>query len=291
VSFIGFHKLCILFTPKSIILGACLVVIIIVSFFKVDVWLISLPFAMAKLMFDFAWDHYRYSKGMLSHHPQTGDEKADEGPRSPGLQRPAADDPMLSEFRRAMSMPKETEQKPSFPAQEPTLEQISETQGDKPTASPASTAVSQKPALFMTQRVYLSAVYDRLSGHFPTFFTALPRLPFGLIPFAFSQFILIEALTHQGWIEVFARWLHKASGGQMHPAIWIIGVLGVILCNIAGTNIGATILLTKVIRAAQLSPETTRAAGISLGVASNIVSLAHPKLLGRSNSRSLNRVP
>ena len=35
-----------------------------------------------------------------------------------------------------------------------------------------------------------------------TFFTALPRLPFALVPFAFSQFILIEALAHQGWIDL-----------------------------------------------------------------------------------------
>lgn len=48
----------------SILLGSCLVVIIIVSFFKVDVWKISMPFAGAKLIYDFAWDHYRYVKGI-----------------------------------------------------------------------------------------------------------------------------------------------------------------------------------------------------------------------------------
>lgn len=44
----------------SILLGTCLVVIIIVSFFHVDVWKISLPFAVAKFIYDFAWDHYRH---------------------------------------------------------------------------------------------------------------------------------------------------------------------------------------------------------------------------------------
>ncbi len=90
--------------------------------------------------------------------------------------------------------------------------------------------------------------FPRTSQHF-----SLPSrgLPFGLIPFAFSQFILIEALSHQGWIDVFANWLVRASHGQMIPTIWLIGVLGVILCNVAGTNIGATILLTKIVRAAE----------------------------------------
>ncbi|KAH7869982.1 uncharacterized protein C8R40DRAFT_1213490 [Lentinula edodes] len=46
----------------SLLLGTCLVVIIIVSFFEVDVWKISLPFAVAKLIFDFAWEHYFTSR-------------------------------------------------------------------------------------------------------------------------------------------------------------------------------------------------------------------------------------
>jgi Na+/H+ antiporter NhaD/arsenite permease-like protein len=113
--------------------------------------------------------------------------------------------------------------------------------------------------------------------HFPTFYTAFPRLPFALIPFAFSQFILIEGLAHQGWIEIFAKWLVEATGRKMYPTIWLVGVLGVILCNLSGTNIGATILLTKVVRAASTSaPAGTdvtafdRAAAIALAVASNI---------------------
>ena len=106
--------------------------------------------------------------------------------------------------------------------------------------------------------------------HLPTLYNAFPRLPFALVPFAFSQFILIEALSGQGWINIFARWLVIATKGQMYPTLWVIGVMGVILCNISGTNIGATILLTKIVRAANLRPDSTRAAGIALAVASNI---------------------
>ncbi|KNZ81058.1 Putative arsenical pump membrane protein YdfA [Termitomyces sp. J132] len=182
----------------SFVLGSCLVVIIIVSFFKVDVWKISLPFAGAKFIFDLAWDHYRFSTGRL--HP--ADQKDQ------------------------------------------------------------TTDVKEKLQRAMSQN----------NDHFPTLATALPRLPFALIPFAFSQFILIEALSHQGWIEVFAGWLAKAThGGQMHPTIWLIGVLGVFLCNLAGTNIGATILLTKIVRAVPNFPKNSmRAAAIALAIASNI---------------------
>lgn len=43
------------------------------------------------------------------------------------------------------------------------------------------------------------------------------------------------------------------------------------MCNLAGTNIGATILLTKIVRAAPGLPNhSARAAAIALAVASNI---------------------
>jgi Na+/H+ antiporter NhaD/arsenite permease-like protein len=116
----------------------------------------------------------------------------------------------------------------------------------------------------------LSAIDSYLKAHFYTFYTAFPRLPIALVPFAFSQFILVEALAHQGWIDTFAQWLNRASGGSIYPTIWIIGIMGVILCNISGTNIGATILLTKVARASTLPDHSLVAAAVALAVASNI---------------------
>ena len=68
----------------------------------------------------------------------------------------------------------------------------------------------------------------------------------------------------------------------MFKTIWVVGVLGVLLCNASGTNIGATILLTKIVRAAALSyvPPSSgpgvniqaflRSAAIALAIASNI---------------------
>ncbi|KAG6840306.1 hypothetical protein C0991_007631 [Blastosporella zonata] len=248
----------------SFILGTCLVVIIVVSFFKVDVWKISLPFAGAKLVFDLCWDHYRFVRGKIGH-------RAEEQSAAP--EAAEVDDPMFSELKRAMS---------SSNGEAPTAGGSSLSAALPPPAdpkmisTPAST-VTVSPTetghpLFPRQKEYAKTKWSSFAAHFPTLATALPRLPFALIPFAFSQFILIEGLSHQGWIDVFAGWLVKATrGGQMFPTIWVIGVLGVLLCNLAGTNIGATILLTKVVRAAPNFPSnSTRAAAIALAVASNI---------------------
>ncbi|KAF9474031.1 hypothetical protein BDN70DRAFT_885291 [Pholiota conissans] len=258
----------------SIMLVSCLVVIIVLSFLHVDVWKVSLPFAVAKFIFDIIWDHYRYSTDRIPKFNEKID--ADEHPD---------EDAMVHEIQRAMSIP---------PDQSADLEQSVSTTLNMPMASspissekPPLTHPTEKNALqtresvsptstisecrlFPELRDKFDLLHRKLAAHFPTFFTALPRLPFGLIPFAFSQFILIEALSKQGWIDVFATWLIRASHRQMIPTIWLIGVLGVVLCNVAGTNIGATILLTKVVRAANMPTSTMRAAAISLAVASNI---------------------
>ncbi|TFK31451.1 hypothetical protein BDQ12DRAFT_660477 [Crucibulum laeve] len=273
----------------SVLLATCLIVVIVLSFFHVDVWKVVLPFAVVKFIFDLSWDHYRYTHDLIPKQPH--EHKAGEPDNTD-------DDPMASELRRAMSMASGDVENVQTVQRNQTFASISTTvphanapskingEEGSPTSTTSSATVprqnntlqnetnpseSEKPRLFNTQRSRFDTKYASLSAHFPTFFTALPRLPFGLIPFAFSQFILIEGLSHQGWIDVFAHWLVRATGRQMFPTIWVIGVLGVILCNIAGTNIGATILLTKVVHAAPDFPvNSARAAAIALAVSSNI---------------------
>ncbi|KAH9474785.1 Arsenical pump membrane protein [Psilocybe cubensis] len=256
----------------SALLITCLIVVIVLSFLHVDVWKVTLPFAGAKFIFDLSWDHYRYTTGRIPRYGEKGESEDASG-----------DDPMVSELKRAMSMPHDLERPATFTSMTATATEVAAvaqkiepapTKERAPTAGSSDTAVPKEddgPRLFDKQRTKLDIVHAKLAAHFPTFFTALPRLPFGLIPFAFSQFILIEGLSHQGWIEVFGIWLVRASGRQMIPTVWLIGVLGVILCNVAGTNIGATILLTKVVHAAPDFPVSSqKAAAIALAVSSNI---------------------
>ncbi|KAG6849245.1 hypothetical protein H0H93_010059, partial [Arthromyces matolae] len=252
----------------GLLLGTCLVVIIIASFFHIDVWKISLPFAAAKFFYDIAWDIYRRSNNIsiLGRKPQH---------RTSNDSNDVSRDVSL-EMTTMTGLNGQTIK--DVPIE--TLETISNTR-TRSTMAPPSTLPRQnkiqEPEFRSSTKSIVSrlrsryiATHTNLSTHFPTIFTALPRLPFALVPFAFSQFILIEALAHQGWIEVFSRWLVIASGRQMHPVVWLVGILGVILCNCAGTNIGATILLTKIVRGAVLDEPVNRAAAIALAVSSNI---------------------
>ncbi|KAG1781540.1 hypothetical protein EV702DRAFT_1042036 [Suillus placidus] len=228
-------------------LGSALIMCLVVSFFGIDVWKISLPFAAAKFIYDIAWDHYRFVRQI----PMLGREQ--KGPEENGVQ-------LYDEGAQTISDNKSQYRQSPYPTH--TTAKVNSFTDFIRAAINKSPQPSSKGI----------ALHRQLYAHFPTVFTALPRIPFALIPFAFSQFILIEALSHQGWIDVFGVWLLRATYGDMYRTIWLIGVLGVILCNFSGTNIGATILLTKVVRAASpmLTDQTIRAAAIALAVSSNI---------------------
>ncbi|GAP88377.1 putative arsenite efflux transporter - puative [Rosellinia necatrix] len=92
--------------------------------------------------------------------------------------------------------------------------------------------------------------YRWLQDTFPTVVAVLSHLPFALLPFSFEMFILVQGLVTNGWVPVFAYgWDHWVSKTGTIGAIGGMGFLSVILCNFAGTNIGTTILLSRVIQA------------------------------------------
>ncbi|KDQ12575.1 hypothetical protein BOTBODRAFT_34306 [Botryobasidium botryosum FD-172 SS1] len=257
----------------GILLGSCLAVALVVSFFNVDVWKIMLPFAVAKFIFDITWDHWRYSRGIIGHRDEKGavEEGSDEEEIVRQMERVGTmKSPHLSSPRNRQSTLPTTSSESELP---PTLVNsavLPTSNKDTLSKESSSPTTPTKPTPLASQRSKLHALHLHLTHHFPTFFKALPRLPFALVPFAFSQFILIESLAHQGWIEIFAGWLVRAGHRAIYPTVWLIGILGVVLCNLAGTNIGATIFLTKIMRAAALPPDTARAGAIALAVASNI---------------------
>lgn len=101
-----------------------------------------------------------------------------------------------------------------------------------------------------TLTIVLAERYRWSQETFPTMTAVISHLPFALIPFAFCMFTLVQALVTKGWIAVFAHgWDHWVTKTGTVGAIGGMGFLSVILCNFAGTNIGTTILLSRVIQA------------------------------------------
>lgn len=132
---------------------------------------------------------------------------------------------------------------------------------------------------------------------FPTATAVMAHLPFALIPFAFSMFVLVQALVTKGWVPIFAigwdAWVMKTG---TIGAVGGMGFLSVILCNFSGTNIGTTILLSRVIQAwraihhndhTNISDRTywatiyTMALGVNFGAFSTAISASLAGLLWR----------
>jgi hypothetical protein len=122
----------------------------------------------------------------------------------------------------------------------------------------------------------LRPALDSFIARFPVFSGTLRRLPYALLPFALSQFILVEALAYTGWINVFSTWLAIVVGFSLPATVFVVGIISVILCNCSGTNVGATILLVKILRHPNFAnrpgiPPKLRIGGmLSLAVGSNI---------------------
>lgn len=69
---------------------------------------------------------------------------------------------------------------------------------------------------------------------FPTVTAVAAHLPFALVPFAFTMFILVQALVTKGWIAVFAYgWDHWVNRTGTVGAIGGMGFLSVIFCNVS----------------------------------------------------------
>lgn len=123
---------------------------------------------------------------------------------------------------------------------------------DTPTPTPPSQAAAAQHAPVPSLKPPPSRIFApvRLFNRlFPTASLIITRLPLQLVPFAFAMFILVEALSYTGWIRVFSTWWAawvEVSG--VAGAIWLMGMVSVLGCNVFGTNIGATVLLSRASR-------------------------------------------
>lgn len=80
----------------------------------------------------------------------------------------------------------------------------------------------------------VSDAYRWSQETFPTVTAVVAHLPFALVPFAFSMFVLVQALVTKGWVQVFAHgWDHWVRKTGTVGSIGGMGFLSVILCNVS----------------------------------------------------------
>ena len=106
-----------------------------------------------------------------------------------------------------------------------------------------------------------------------TMVRVLLRLPWDLVPFCLSMFILVEALSKVGVTAALASFLSNLPQDNTTAIIYGIGFLAAIACNLL-TNIPMTILFTRVLQhpnyASRSNDTAMRAAYIALIIGSNL---------------------
>ncbi|CAE7218109.1 unnamed protein product [Rhizoctonia solani] len=189
----------------------------------VEVWMITVPAAIIMFLRDVLHD--------INDHRRKSEVKSRSNPPSP-----------VEEHRSGGPIPTEVGETPresdnielaSFPSE--ATRRVSNGSIPKTSAVSESVRTASSPIALVRR--------------FPTPITTLRRLPYPLLPFAFAMFILVQGLASTGWIAVFATWW--AAWARASGLLGVVGGMGfvsVCLCNLCGTNIGATILLARVIQ-------------------------------------------
>lgn len=234
----------------------------------VSAWMVSLPAAISKALFDMVWDLVRERKGAPAER------------RSPAPEDGIEMHHVNSETRSSSRPPKPKRHESSLTRRSARIANLNNADESSPLESTAPTLpdVISLPTYLKERfnKTKLRIILNVFVAKFPTFSATSRRLPYALLPFAFSQFILVEALSYTGWISVFSTWLAIVVGFSIPATIWVVGVMSVILCNVSGTNIGATILLVKILKHPNfanrpgLPPKVETAGMLALAVGSNI---------------------
>ena len=97
----------------------------------------------------------------------------------------------------------------------------------------------------------LSYYQDLKENTLPTLLSIIPRLPVSLVLFAFCMFILVQALTTWGWVEIFASWWaswidvcgKKGISSETIGAIWGMLIVSTFLCNVSGFQVLVLIII------------------------------------------------
>ncbi|EPT02440.1 hypothetical protein FOMPIDRAFT_1029292 [Fomitopsis schrenkii] len=246
------------------IFGSCLMLVTLgvlvgTSTVGVPVWQVTVPPACIMLARDVWWDWSRHCSMRNERNESSGTAIA--GPEAPNCAEGtmAVDDGVVTVGGK--------NNKANIELQEPRERRPARDNSLNPSLEPAGhtpTSLAEHAHIHLT----------RLRRTFPTVSAIASRLPVPLLPFAFLTFILVNALSTQGWVALFSGWWGAwVRGTGVLGAVGGMGFLSCIFCNVCGTNIGATILLARLLQlwiaAARPSPREQYGAVYALAVGSN----------------------
>ncbi|KAF9184992.1 hypothetical protein BGZ50_003364 [Haplosporangium sp. Z 11] len=274
------------------VLASSLICLIGTSFAHVSVWIVTGPFALLALIRDIWYDSQGKFKGpgaaslveksdkVVSDAGASGESQMEQGllPEIAVLERSithpvslleddnndgdGGDDDQQSIKTESSVCMKVKSDKVSVMEQQST--EANEKQGTQPLPRIESATVVHST----NKRV------GKFERKFPLLHAIAIRLPWAILPFTFSMFILVEGLSHSGWIAIFANWATKLVPNYI-AATYAIGFISVLLCNIFN-NVPMTILVVRILQHPNFvtsplaTPEVVKGCLFGLIVGSNL---------------------
>ncbi|KAI8601695.1 arsenical pump membrane protein-domain-containing protein [Dissophora ornata] len=256
-----------LIDPFGAIFGLCvlacsLICLIGTSFAHVSVWTVTGPFALLTLCRDILYDYQGKFKGLQAAsliQPDKGtagedDVTAAKGPHETGG----------VESRIEQGLPEDSlaNERCALPSQQNT--------------GATATATNIEESALKPRKMHrkIKGPISKFERRFPLLHAIAIRMPWAILPFTFSMFIMVEGLSDSGWIAIFANWATKLVPNYI-VATYAIGFVSVLLCNIFN-NVPMTILVARILQHPNFvnsplaTPEVVKGCLFALVVGSNL---------------------
>ncbi|KAF9931425.1 hypothetical protein FBU30_010263 [Linnemannia zychae] len=270
------------------VLSSSLACLIGTSFVHVSVWMVTGPFAILVFARDVWYDVWRNRREQKKENGKANAATAaiddnvglEDIEMIRGLEAPAAGLPEIAAFDLRFVFPiqlhpstfVEDRLKEPVPIQD---NNISATIGETIIPLPITDRESIRSAVLST-RLSQNTLLGRFQSRFPLLYGIGIRMPWAILPFTFSMFIMVEGLSHSGWIAIFATWATRLVPNYI-AATYVIGFISVVLCNLFN-NVPMTILVARILQhpnfaSSSLSigrPEVVRGCVLALIVGSNL---------------------
>ncbi|KAH7042533.1 arsenical pump membrane protein-domain-containing protein [Linnemannia elongata] len=234
------------------VLGCSLVCLIGTSFAHVSVWMVTGPFAVISFGRDVWYDvrRYRQAQGELG---EVEEEEDGEVVDVVGLE-----DLEMNHVESGAVQDKGTM-----------------TTADQVTI-PFPVEVGSVRSMALSTRAPKNTLLGRFQRRFPLIYGIGIRMPWSILPFTLSMFIMVEGLSHSGWIAIFATWATRLVPNYI-AATYAIGFVSVLLCNLFN-NVPMTILVARILQHPNFAnspltinqPAVVRGCVLALVVGSNL---------------------
>lgn len=268
------------------VLGCSLVCLIGTSFAHVSVWMVTGPFAVIAFGRDVWYDvrRYRQAQGGLGEVEEVEEEEDGEEVDVVRLEDLEMNQvvrglPEIAVPGQSIILPVQLHS-PKLEADQLKAGAVAPGKGAMTTADevtiPFPIEVGSVRSMALSTRAPKNTFLGRFQRRFPLIYGIGIRMPWSILPFTLSMFIMVEGLSHSGWIAIFATWATHLVPNYI-AATYAIGFVSVLLCNLFN-NVPMTILVARILQHPNFAnspltidqPAVVRGCVLALVVGSNL---------------------